>query len=117
MTQLEPLSTGLNSVDNGVDAGARPPLSTPLSPVRGSGSGDSGTVGEHCSQTKVQTVTKRRYQLLLEAKPEPGDVDGVRRLRLALKRLSRSFGLRAITVRPEPTAEATGRGGGCVSEK
>jgi hypothetical protein len=40
------------------------------------------------------------YQITLEAKPQPDDPDGVRRLRMGLKRLLRSFGLRCVRVEP-----------------
>ncbi|WP_152098008.1 hypothetical protein [Lacipirellula parvula] len=40
------------------------------------------------------------YQLTLEAKPQADDPDGARRVRMALKRLLRSFGLRCVKVEP-----------------
>jgi len=52
-------------------------------------------------------MSNTRYVLTLDAKPELGDEHGVRRLRMALKRLSRSFGLRAVTVSPELPSEPT----------
>jgi hypothetical protein len=40
------------------------------------------------------------YQVTLEVKPQPDDPDGVRRVRMALKRLLRTFGLRCTKVEP-----------------
>ncbi len=48
-------------------------------------------------------MTKPRYQLLIEVQHQADDPDGVRRLRMALKRLLRSFGLRCVSVVPEPS--------------
>ena len=54
-------------------------------------------------------MTKTRYNLTLEAAPEPSDPDGSRRLRMGLKALLRRFGLRcvsaqAVSERPESAA-------------
>lgn len=43
-----------------------------------------------------------RFQILIEAQPQADDPDGNRRLRMALKRLLRSFGLRCVSVTPAP---------------
>ncbi|WP_428306751.1 hypothetical protein [Lacipirellula sp.] len=40
------------------------------------------------------------YHLTLEAKPQADDPDGVRRVRMALKKLLRSFGLKCVRVEP-----------------
>lgn len=48
------------------------------------------------------------YQLTLEAKPQVDDPDGARRIRMALKRLLRSFGLRCIRVEPVTKPVVTG---------
>jgi hypothetical protein len=45
-------------------------------------------------------ATHPRFELVLEAAHDPTDGDGSRRLRGALKRLLRSFGLRCIRVEP-----------------
>jgi hypothetical protein len=56
MTQLKRLSAQSRAVDNGVNTRTRPPLSTPLSPIRGSGSGDSVDGADHCTQTMMRFV-------------------------------------------------------------
>ncbi|WP_428305835.1 hypothetical protein [Lacipirellula sp.] len=45
-------------------------------------------------------MTKPRFNLLIEANHQADDPDGTRRLRLVLKRLLRSFGLRCVTAVP-----------------
>lgn len=52
-------------------------------------------------------MTKPRYQLLIEVQHQADDPDGTRRLRLVLKRLLRSFGLRCVTVTPVPEPNPT----------
>ena len=52
------------------------------------------------SREAWQPMTKPRYQLLLEVQHQADDPDGTRRLRMLLKRMLRSFGLRCITATP-----------------
>ncbi len=51
-------------------------------------------------------IDRPTYTLTLRPEPDPGDPDGIRRLRAALKRLLRCYGLRCIALAPEamPTA-------------
>ena len=43
-------------------------------------------------------MSKPRFTLTVEAVPQADDPDGVRRLRMALKRLWRNHGLRCLSV-------------------
>lgn len=47
-------------------------------------------------------TTPKRFNLTLEAAPRRNDPAGHRRLRLALKALRRSYGLRCLRVEPQP---------------
>lgn len=51
---------------------------------------------------------KPRFQLLIEAQPQTDDADGTRRLRMALKRLLRSHGLRCLNMTPVDDAQNAG---------
>lgn len=55
----------------------------------------------HIQRSKPPKTTARpRFKVVLEASHDPTDADGSRRLRGALKRLLRSFGLKCIRVEP-----------------
>lgn len=58
-------------------------------------------MGGDARQKKYKAMAKPRYQLLIEVQHQANDPDGVRRLRMALKRLLRSFGMRCVTVTRE----------------
>jgi len=51
-------------------------------------------------------MTRPRYHLELEAIPGNWRVEPVQRLRAALKRLKRNYGLRAVVCRPATTPDA-----------
>lgn len=44
---------------------------------------------------------KPRYELTLEAEHDPSDVDGIRRMKLMLKRLLRTHRLRCLSIVPK----------------
>lgn len=113
MPQVQSLSALSPITITSVNTGGGPPVS-PRAPIGGGGDGDTGGPRKHCHHLETQTVVaaRPRFELLLEAAHDPTDGDGSRRLRGALKRLLRSFGLRCIRVEPvtKPVNTAMPRG-------
>jgi hypothetical protein len=68
-------------------------------------------------QATETPMTTHRYTLVLEATDRPSDREGVRALRLALKRLLRTYGLRAVTIQPVAPAKQEAQTGQGPSEK
>ncbi len=52
-------------------------------------------------------MTKPRYALLLEADGARDDAAQIRNLRALLKRLGRVYGMKCVSVRPEPPIART----------